>query len=56
MDLSHLRVRAFPLGPVQSKFTPCFSSFCLALPGRLKALSWGLGKPELRAAGASCWK
>lgn len=41
---------------VQSKFTPCFSSFCLALPGRLKVLSCALGKPELRPAGASCWK
>lgn len=25
--------------PAQSRFTPCFSSFCLALPGKLNALS-----------------
>lgn len=40
----------------QSKFTPCFSSFCLALLGKLKALSWGLGTPELRSGAPSCWK
>lgn len=45
-----------PSSLAHSRFTPCFSSFCLALPGRLKAPSCGLGKPELRAAAASCWK